>query len=90
MSSAYTSIRDFHLLLTSIIAGLSEQVLIPGYRMKKKQWSLPPSEMYMFKVSYNLVRDCSGSCWKIMVQSKQQYREQQKLGRDNGEDTSQP
>ncbi|KAA6356094.1 MAG: hypothetical protein EZS28_048378, partial [Streblomastix strix] len=84
----YTELLE--ITVQMIRLGQSEQVLIPGYRMKKKQWSLPPGEMYMFKVSYNQVRDCLGSCQKIMVQSKQQYREQQKLGMDNGEDTSQP
>ncbi|KAA6395724.1 MAG: hypothetical protein EZS28_008745, partial [Streblomastix strix] len=83
----YTELLE--ITVQMIRLGWSEQVLIPGYRMKKKQQSLPPGEMYMFKVSYNQVRDCSGSCQKIMVQSKQQYREQQKHGMDNGEDTSQ-
>ncbi|KAA6389838.1 MAG: hypothetical protein EZS28_014637 [Streblomastix strix] len=80
-----------HLTITVQMIRLDycEQVLILGQMVKKKQWYLQQGEIYMFKVSCSQLRSCSGSCQKIMVQSKQQSKEQQNHDIDNGDDMSQ-
>jgi hypothetical protein len=48
-----------------ICLGPSEEVLIPGSRMKKKGWALPPGMMYLHLVTGEKVNNYSERSLKL-------------------------